>query len=175
MGRRAARHARRPRAARRERNEALKWVVHLGDLHPPLHAADTDDRGGNGVPVALGRVRTRGRESLHRAWDGNFVRLAVQAREGRRPPADSGTLAREATVLPQEAGLGSPDSGVAQSNNLARTVAYGYAGFACARAPAGIVGLEARYVPDATGLARERLLLAGARLAAVLNQSLGGR
>src|SRR5580658_6534870 len=37
-----------PRASPRQRNEALKWVVHLvGDLHQPLHAADNDDRGGN--------------------------------------------------------------------------------------------------------------------------------
>src|SRR6266576_1038771 len=35
------------RAASRDRNEALKWVVHLvGDLHQPLHAADNGDRGG---------------------------------------------------------------------------------------------------------------------------------
>src|SRR3972149_4106524 len=34
----------------RERNEALKWVVHLaGDIHQPLHAADNGDRGGNGI------------------------------------------------------------------------------------------------------------------------------
>src|ERR1700694_337752 len=49
-------------AASRDRNEALKWVVHLvGDIHQPLHAADNGDRGGNRVPVALEGVRTRGR------------------------------------------------------------------------------------------------------------------
>jgi hypothetical protein len=36
------------------------------------------------------------------------------------------------------------------------------------------VVLDARYVEAATGLVRERLLLAGARLAAVLNQALDG-
>src|SRR5579863_5171465 len=73
----------------RTRNEALKWIVHLvGDMHQPLHAADNDDRGGNGVQVALAGVKTRGRESLHRAWDNDFVRLALQARNRQQPPAD---------------------------------------------------------------------------------------
>lgn len=165
-----------PRTPRRERNEALKWVVHLvGDLHQPLHAADNDDRGGNSMQVALSGVKTRGRESLHRAWDGDFVKLALHARSGQQPPAAIGTLVREASVLWQEAGQGSPDSWVTESNNLARNVAYRYAGFACGRPPGGIVVLDAHYVADAAGLARERLLLAGARLGAVLNQSLGGR
>ena len=57
-----------PQALPRERNEALKWVVHLvGDLHQPLHAADNDDRGGNGVPGgARGRDDPRSREPASR-------------------------------------------------------------------------------------------------------------
>ena len=160
---------------RRERNEALKWVVHLvGDLHQPLHAADNDDRGGNSVQVALSGVRTRGRESLHRAWDGDFVRLALRTGSRQQPPADIDALAADASVLLQEAGRGSPDSWVFESNNLARNVAYRYGGFVCGHPPGGIVVLDARYVEAATGLVRERLLLAGARLAAVLNQALDG-
>ena len=82
------------RAASRDRNEALKWVVHLvGDIHQPLHAADNGDRGGNRVPVALEAVRTRGRENLHRAWDNDLVRLALRAPERRRAPADIDALA----------------------------------------------------------------------------------
>jgi hypothetical protein len=164
-----------PKVAQRERNEALKWVVHLvGDLHQPLHAADNDDQGGNSVQVALSGVTTHGRESLHRAWDGDFVRLALRTRSAQQPPADITALARDASVLLQEAGPGSPDSWAAESNNLARNVAYHYGGFVCGHPPGGIVVLDARYVEEATGLVRERLLFAGARLAAVLNQVLGG-
>ena len=165
-----------PGASLRERNEALKWVVHLvGDLHQPLHAADNDDRGGNSVQVALAGVKTRGRESLHRAWDNDLVKLALQTRNRQQPPVNIDALSSEAQTLVGQAGQGTPDSWVAESNNLARNVAYRYRGFTCGAAPQGIVVLDAEYVQDATALVRERLLLAGARLANLLNQSLGGR
>jgi S1/P1 Nuclease len=160
-------------AAPGERNEALKWVVHLvGDIHQPLHAADNADHGGNDVQVALAGVHTRGRENLHRAWDSDLVRLALRARDRRRPPADIAALAGEARQLAETAGQGSADSWAAESNKLAREVAYTFAGFACNRVPPGIVVLEAPYQARATAVVRERLLLAGARLATVLNRAL---
>ena len=164
-----------PQAAPRARNEALKWVVHLvGDLHQPLHAADNGDRGGNAVQVALAGLRTRGRESLHRAWDNDFVKLALQARNRQQPPADVDTLASAAQTLLGEAGEGNPDSWASESNNLARNVAYRYPGFACRAPPPTIVVLDQAYVTSAAALVRERLLLAGARLANLLNRRLGG-
>jgi hypothetical protein len=158
------------RAASRDRNEALKWVVHLvGDIHQPLHAADNGDRGGNRVPVALAGVRTRGRENLHRAWDNDLVRLALHAPERQRPPADIDALALEARSLVDEAGQGSPDGWALESNNLARNVAYHYREFACDRVPLDIVVLDQDYQQQAKAIVRERVLLAGARLAALLN------
>jgi hypothetical protein len=116
------------RAASRDRNEALKWVVHLvGDIHQPLHAADNGDRGGNRVAVAL-----------------------------------------EARSLDEAAGQGSTDSWALESNNLARK-AYHYRGFACDSVPPDIVVLDQDYQRQAEAIVRERVLLAGARLAAVLN------
>jgi len=44
------------------RQQALKFVVHfLGDLHQPLHCADNNDSGGNGVSVRY----NGNQESLH--------------------------------------------------------------------------------------------------------------
>ncbi len=161
-------------ASRRERNEALKWVVHLvGDLHQPLHAADNDDRGGNGVQVSLEGVRTRGRESLHRAWDNDLVKLALGTRNRQQVPPGIDALAREAQALVAQAGQGDPDRWVRESNNLARNVAYHYPGFACGSVPGRIVVLDARYIRQSSDLVRERLLLAGARLANLLNRVLG--
>ncbi|MGH8133664.1 MAG: S1/P1 nuclease, partial [Steroidobacteraceae bacterium] len=121
-----------PRAAPRARNEALKWVVHLvADIHQPLHAADNGDRGGNRVPVALAGVRTRGRESLHRAWDTDLVRLALHTRNRQQPPPDIDALALEARSLAEDAGQGTPDGWASESNNLAKNVAYHYPGFGC--------------------------------------------
>jgi hypothetical protein len=160
-------------APARERNEALKWVVHLvGDLHQPLHAADNDDRGGNLVPVALAGVKTRGSENLHRVWDNDLVRVALRAGNRQQPPRNIDALAEQAHSLAGEAGQGGPDSWASESNNLARNVAYRYRGFACHSVPQGIVVLDADYQQQAQGLVRERLLLAGARLATLLNRTL---
>jgi len=161
------------RAAPRERNEALKWILHLvGDIHQPLHAATNADRGGNLVQVTLAGVRTRGRENLHRAWDNDLVKLALHARNRQQPPGDIDALALEARQLAGDAGQGSPDSWARESNNLARNVAYRYVGFACNSVPPGIVVLDAAYQQEAEDIVRERLLLAGARLATLLNQTL---
>ena len=161
------------RASSRSRGEALKWVVHLvGDIHQPLHAADNGDHGGNLVPVALEGVHTRGSENLHRAWDNDLVQLVLHARNRQQPPPDIDALAAEASSLAQEVGQGSPESWSRESNNLARNVAYHYAGFACNSRPAGVVVLDAAYLDDAELVVRERLLLAGARLAALLNRAL---
>jgi hypothetical protein len=163
-------------AAPRARNEALKWVVHLvGDLHQPLHAADNADAGGNRVAVALAGVRTRGRENLHRAWDGELATLALHARNRQQPPPDIDALAREARTLTLTAGQGTPAGWARESNNLARNVAYRYPGFECGRAPPGIVVLDEDYQSEASGVIRERLLLAGGRLAKVLNELLTNR
>jgi hypothetical protein len=164
-----------PQATLRARNEALKWVVHLvGDLHQPLHAADNADRGGNQVAVVVTGVRTRGHETLHRAWDNDFVRLALESSSRQQPPADLSALVHEAQGLLREAGVGDPDQWRSESNHLARNVAYRYRGFACGVLPRSDIVLDQAYVTQAKALTRERLLLAGARLAGVLNRSLGG-
>ena len=161
------------RAPPRERDEALKWVVHLvGDIHQPLHAADNGDHGGNLVPVALEGVHTRGRENLHRAWDNDLVQLALHARNYQQPPPDIDALAAEAANLERGVGQGSPDSWANESNNLARNVAYHYPGFACNSRPAEVVLLDRAYLVDAELVVRERLLLAGARLANLVNSTL---
>jgi hypothetical protein len=163
-------------AAPRARNEALKWIVHLvGDLHQPLHASDNADAGGNRVQVALPGVHTRGRESLHRAWDGELVELVLDAHDHQRPPPDVEALAREARSLLATAGQGTPASWAAESNHLARTVAYHYPGFRCGQTPEGIVVLDRSYQREAEAIVRDRLLLAGARLAQLLNELLQNR
>lgn len=52
------------------RRDALMMLVHLvGDIHQPLHVGRGDDRGGNDV-----RVRWFGQNSnLHRVWDSDMI------------------------------------------------------------------------------------------------------
>jgi hypothetical protein len=159
-----------PRATHRERNEALKWIVHLvGDIHQPLHAADNRDEGGNAVAVVLAGVHTRGRTELHGVWDNQLVRLALGTRNTRRPPANLAALTVSAEAVHHRRGQGNPQSWAAESNGLARLVAYHYPEFACGTVPRRVVVLNAAYQRAAEQVVREQLLLAGARLAALLN------
>lgn len=160
-------------AERRARNEALKWIVHLvADIHQPLHAADNGDLGGNRVHVALAGVHTRGRLTLHGAWDSELVTLALHARSRQQPPRDIDALAHEARMIAAEAGQGTPASWASESDHLARNVAYQYPGFACGSVPVGLVVLDRDYQREAEAIVRERLLLAGGRLANLLNETL---
>jgi hypothetical protein len=117
-------------------------------------------------------VRTHGRQNLHRVWDTELVTLALHTRNRQQPPDDIDALAGEARSLWLDGGQGSPDSWTSESNHLARNVAYNFPGFVCDRVPEGTVVLDAAYQLDAEEIVHERLLLAGARLAALLNQML---
>src|SRR5437763_12329273 len=130
-------------ATKRERNEALKWVVHLvGDVHQPLHAADNADRGGNLVTVALAGVRTRGRESLHRAWDNELVGQALKAGRHPRGAAVHGGLAGVGGGGRRRAGAGTPGGGGPGLEEPAGTPAYHPPPFVCRAGPAQIAVCE---------------------------------
>ena len=56
---------------RSERSKAFNWLCHLvGDLHQPLHAGFSDDRGGNDVTVNFHGNSMR----LHQLWDTGIIR-----------------------------------------------------------------------------------------------------
>jgi len=57
-------------APRLERQQALKWLVHLaGDIHQPMHVGARDDRGGNEVVVLwFGEP-----SNLHSVWDSGII------------------------------------------------------------------------------------------------------
>ncbi len=157
------------RAAHAERLFALEVVAHvLEDVHQPLHVANHADRGGNDVRVWVGRRRRT--ESLHAAWDIDFVREAM---DGGSERALASALVDE--YRPERTALAAGDFArwTRDSFALARSVAYGeLPGFACAAPVAGAVRLPRAYVEDATRTVRAQLALAGIRLARVLEESL---
>ena len=55
--------------------------------------------------------RTRGRENLHRAWDNDLVKLALNARSRQQVPRDIGALARASQILLGEAARKLPTPG----------------------------------------------------------------
>jgi hypothetical protein len=159
----------------RARRLALKWVVHLvGDLHQPLHAADFA-RGGNAIAVTLPRRRASGPVSLHAAWDVDLVEHALHARRGAIPAARfAQLLARARRFDRAELDTAPPDWSV-ESNGLARAVALRLNGVRCGADLPRQVELTRRDAAVAERVIVERLALAGARLAWILNRRLGDR
>ena len=142
-----------PRASR---VQALKFVVHFtGDVHQPFHAGNRDDRGGNDF-----QVNYRGHGSnLHALWDNTIL-----PRQAANPAGYAAHLAAT-PVAAADARVG-PSSAQHWAEESCRTIN------ANALYPATHV-VDDAYLDTHRALAQQRLRLAGARLAAELNATLG--
>jgi hypothetical protein len=138
-----------------ERAEALRFVVHfVVDVHQPLHVGRPSDHGGNDVQVLFGK---KGPVSLHHFWD-------TEVLPSRGPSAKMRQrLDADLAALPVERANDPPAEWAAESLVLRATV-YGFRPVAH-----GPATLDDGYVRAAQKIADERLVLAGARLAATLN------
>ena len=149
----------------------LPWLIHLvGDVHQPLHCSTrylkTQRRDGNGKFVGDkggNEVHIEGvGENLHSYWDGvvgggtsdNFIRT-LAASITKSHPADARRNA-------------GPDVWIDESFQLVRNSVYGFQGAGTRRDPAV---LKQAYRREARRVGRQRVALAGYRLAAVLNQA----
>jgi S1/P1 Nuclease len=160
---------------RRDRNEALKWIVHLaGDIHQPLHAADHHDRGGNTVAVVFfGQTEgRRGPLNLHTIWDEQLVERLIAERGG-----ESAIASAPLSVADRAAwAAGTIDAWMRESNALARSTVYGnIPGFSCGARAAQPVEIGAGYTAAAAPVIERQIRKAGVRLAALLNEALDGR
>ncbi len=161
-----------PRARPGQRNQALKWIVHLvGDIHQPLHAADHADRGGNRVQVSFFGERDNppyGSLNLHAVWDVQLVRRLVTERGGERAWIGDGTQRAERAAGPVGDWVG-------ESHALARDVAYGAlpVPVSCPGRISGVVALGAAYYERAAPVVDAQLRKAGVRLARLLDEALG--
>jgi hypothetical protein len=136
------------------RLKALKYVVHfVADAHQPLHGAFADDRGGNSYQLqAYGRGT-----NLHALWDSGLI----QAWPGGSQ-ALHGALESEKAL--KETG-GSPANWAEESCRIVVTEGFYPTGHK----------LEADYAQRWGRTLELRLAQAGARLAALLNSTLGTR
>jgi hypothetical protein len=131
-----------------QRLHALKYLVHLvGDVHQPLHAGNRDDKGGNTYQL---QVFMRG-SNLHAVWDSGLIRQLNE------DTADMATRLRK-LVLPDAAKSLSPAKAAEESCRLVATKGF---------YPDGLV--DQRYIQRFTPLMEQRLAMAGARLATLLN------
>ncbi len=59
-----------PYTSRKEKTEALKFLVHfIGDLHQPMHVSRAADKGGNTIQVRYQQEGT----NLHAVWDSKLI------------------------------------------------------------------------------------------------------
>jgi len=159
------------------RSDALKsydlvWLLHVvGDVHQPLHAAarfsrgnrDGDD-GGNEVNVCESGSACSRTERLHAFWDGLF---GGGTRLDPGPAADVGRGLAEADA--SAAADLVVDHWLTESFELARDTVYMDPPIG---AGAGPFTLTRDYERSARELAEQRVALAGARLANILNNEL---
>jgi len=149
-----------PKKPRDERAEALRFVVHfVVDVHQPLHVGRASDRGGNDVQVRFGN---KGPVNLHRFWDSE-----VLPSKGPSTKLEQ-RLETELAALPASRANDPPSEWAAESLALRASV-YGFR-----PEPHGAATLDDGYVRSAQKIADERLVLAGARLAATLNNMFCG-
>lgn len=164
------------RQPRQARVDALKFLVHLvGDIHQPLHAGYTDDRGGNRYQISLRTnipPQSYARDNyidgvqgtnLHAVWDYYILadhgstadhyadELAARAAVHVNAPADEIRIA------------GTPADWAMESCRIIGNESLYPNGHK----------LDARYLKTMRPVAERRLIQAGHRLAALLNASLG--
>lgn len=148
------------KASRADRLEALKWVVHfVGDLHQPLHAVD-EARGGNDIKLPVfGSPKCGDYDcNLHWTWDTLLLEHTGYSEDEyvRR----LNTLIAQ-KHLDKQAG-GTPIDWANESHMEARHIIEAK--------PAAV---DEAYYQSNIELVNEKLALAGLRLAAVLNATLG--
>jgi hypothetical protein len=156
-----------PALSNKEHTQALRFLVHfIADIHQPLHVGRRDDLGGNKIkasyePAAGKRWK---KTNLHKYWDSTALNTEVE-----NPQAYAADLmatrnrVREPDLADWEPGK--PADWAAESLKL-REVAYDFP-------PVGRgapVRLDAAYRARTLEILDQRLLLAGLRLAATLNQ-----
>lgn len=149
-----------PRASRNDRVEALKFLVHfVGDIHQPLHAVD-EARGGNDIKVTAFGSDKCGNYScnLHGVWDVSLIEHAGYSE------ADYINHLKDVikkNKLDRRSG-GTPEDWANESHDAARHILGEQSH-----------SIDQFYYQDNIEMVDERLALAGLRLAALLNDTLG--
>jgi hypothetical protein len=155
------------RLDRADRATALKFLVHfVGDIHQPLHASAIE-RGGNGILVRVFGSETCGSDparpspcNLHSVWDS--ILIAHRGLGDRAFAAVLERRIRDERLLSKP--VGSPPDWAMESLNISNAIMLPQQGT-----------VDEAYYAKQSGTIEQRLALAGARLAQVLNRALTAR
>lgn len=157
-----------PAADKTAKIEALKFLVHfVGDLHQPLHCIDNGDRGGNEVHVTFfGEATNRFSQkpwNLHAVWDAGLIARAGLTQDQYVSRLEGLLKTRNQTRLVQ----GGFREWALESHRAAERLAYKLL-------PADRI-IGENYYRQALPTVDAMLARAGARLARILNDTLGPR
>jgi nuclease S1 len=147
-------------ASKDNRLEALKWIVHfVGDLHQPLHAIE-EGRGGNDIKLPVfGSPKCGDYDcNLHWAWDSLLLEHTGLSQEDYVRRLNDLIAQKH---LEKQAG-GTPVDWANESHRQARRLV-----------DPRPTAIEEAYYQANIDLVNEKLALAGLRLAALLNDTLG--
>ncbi len=146
-------------AADEVRLRALKYLVHLvADIHQPLHAGYGEDRGGNSYQL---QAFMRG-TNLHAFWDSGLIRALDQDTEVMTARLGSSNVSAARRQELERAG--GTFNAVQAAEESCRIV--GQPGFYPGRL------VDQAYVQRFTPIVEQRIQLAGARLAGLINLAL---
>ena len=176
-----------------QRAVALAQVIHfVGDLHQPLHVADRSDRGGTDFLIAPLTAAPHGPMQLHAFWDaayryaapgGTITELFPPVSHAARPggPSSPGVIAEQATALLLKHPPETLSALTAHPTVHDWAVESFLEGCNHGRPPVAppanyeAVQLTPEFVAAANDIAQKRIILAGCRLAALLNELFGSR
>ena len=157
--------------SKEERLLALRLLLHfIGDIHQPLHASYSDDKGGN-----LLTVRAFGAKSnMHKVWDSDLITHEMSGSKSARKTWQELADDLRKSIKPRQ---------IAQWKKSLDPVAWADESLAVAiqihanlpKPPTESGGDDVAepYAKRWTETVHERLQTAGVRLAAVLNEALG--
>jgi len=166
-----------------QRRQALLFLVHfVGDIHQPLHAAERAcDRGGGSEHVNfIADGQKESNVKLHHVWDTSEVELAMKRDRITDERVYAGILM--AGIKPADAekwGRATVEQIAWESYKLAVTKVYRgipFQNFCDNQKPAPLVtDLTRAYENSGSRVVREQLQKGGVRLAAILENDLGGQ
>ncbi len=140
-------------ASRKDRIEALKFVVHfVGDVHQPLHLGYARDKGGNDIKVTFFENNT----NLHSLWDSGMIRRTKKSWSEYATELAANITLQEQILY----GRLDPVVWATESHKLAVSNAY-------AVPKDGRIGQD--YLDKNIRVVNNRLSVAGVRLALLLN------
>lgn len=139
---------------------ALAFLVHLvGDIHQPLHVGKNNDRGGNNINVLYFKER----KTLHGIWDSDIIE------HERLSYTEFATFINKLDVEEIQAYQKDAVSDWADESIMSREHIYNTL-FDYTDRETGLPSFSWQYQHDNIPIVEERLLLAGVRLAGILNE-----